>query len=144
MTSRQAAPMPTVIPTLRYRDAHAALDWLCRAFGFERHLVAEAEDGGVQHAQLTFGHGMIMLGQAGESSHDSMMAPPAEIGGRQTQSAYLIVADVDAHHARAAAAGAEIVLAPEDQPYGGRLYSARDPEGHLWNFGSYDPWASEA
>ncbi len=132
---------PTIIPTLRYRDARTAIDWLCRAFGFERHLVVDAEDGVVEHAQLAFGSGMIMLGQARDSDHDSRMVSPGEIGGRQTQTPYLIVADVDAHHAVAAAAGAEIVMAPEDQPYGGRLYSALDPEGHLWNFGSYDPWA---
>ena len=132
---------PSVIPTLRYRDARAALDWLCSAFGFERHLVVEAEDGTIQHAQLTFGHGMVMLGQAGDGEYDARMVSPGEIGGRQTQSPYLIVADVDGHHARAAAAGAKVVMAPEDQPYGGRLYSALDPEGYLWNFGSYDPYA---
>ena len=132
---------PSVIPTLRYRDARAALDWLCRAFGFERHLVVEAEDGTIQHAQLTFGHGMVMLGQAGDGEYDARMVSPGEIGGRQTQSPYLVVADVDGHHARAAAAGAKVVMAPEDQPHGGRLYSAQDPEGYLWNFGSYDPYA---
>ena len=133
---------PTVIPALRYRESRAALDWLCRAFGFERHLVVEAEDGSIRHAQLTFGHGMVMLGQARDGEHDTRMVSPGEIGGRQTQCPYLVVADVDAHHARAAAAGAEIVMAPEDQPYGGRLYSALDLEGHLWNFGSYDPYAA--
>ena len=132
---------PTVIPTLRYRDARAALDWLCRAFGFERHLVVEGADGVIEHAQLTFGHGMVMLGQAGDGEYDARMVSPGEIGGRQTQSPYLIVADVDAHHARASAAGAEVVMAPEDQPYGGRLYCVLDPEGYLWNFGSYDPYA---
>ena len=134
-------PTPTVIPTLRYRDSRAALDWLCRAFGFERHLVVEGEDGAIEHAQLTFGHGMVMLGQARDGDHDARMVSPGEVGGRQTQCPYLIVADVDAHHARAAAAGAEVVMEPEDQPYGGRLYCVLDPEGHLWNFGSYDPYA---
>ena len=131
---------PTVIPALRYCDAHSAIDWLCRAFGFERHLVVEGEDGVVQHAQLTFGHGMVMLGQAREGEYDRLMVSPGEVGGRQTQCPYLIVADVDAHHARAAAEGAEVVMEPEDQPHGGRLYSAFDPEGYLWNFGSYDPY----
>ena len=83
---------------------------------------------------------MVMLGQAREGDYDTRMVSPTEIGGRQTQCPYLVVADVDAHHARASAAGAEIIMAPEDQPYGGRLYSALDPEGHLWNFGSYNPW----
>jgi uncharacterized glyoxalase superfamily protein PhnB len=66
---------------------------------------------------------------------------PQEIGGAGTQSAYIIVDDVDAHYARAKAAGAEIIKEVEDQSYGGRLYSCRDPEGHLWSFGSYDPSA---
>jgi uncharacterized glyoxalase superfamily protein PhnB len=63
-----------------------------------------------------------------------------EIGGIGTQSAYVIVEDADAHYARAKAAGAEIVMEVEDQDYGGRLYSCLDPEGHLWSFGTYDPW----
>ncbi len=61
--------------------------------------------------------------------------------GAGKQSIYIIVDDADAHHARAKAAGAEIVMEVADQDYGGRLYSCRDPEGHLWNFGTYDPWA---
>ncbi|TMB01350.1 MAG: glyoxalase, partial [Deltaproteobacteria bacterium] len=60
--------------------------------------------------------------------------------GPVTQSPYVIVADADAHYARAKAAGAEIVMDIKDEDYGGRGYSARDPEGHLWNFGTYDPW----
>jgi uncharacterized glyoxalase superfamily protein PhnB len=132
-----------IIPALRYRDAAAAVDWLCRAFGFERHLVVEGEDGGVQHAQLSFGpgkSGMVMLGPGQAGPYDKLLRDPKEIGG-VTQGPYIIVDDVDAHHDRARAAGAEILLPPEDQDYGGRLYTCRDPEGHVWNFGSYDPWA---
>ena len=134
--------MPTrIIPTLKYADAPAAIDWLCRAFGFEKHLVVPQDDGTIAHAQLTLGEDMIMLGSARDTDFDALQKPPAAGGGTVTQSPYIIVDDVDAHHARALEAGAEIVMAPEDQDYGGRLYSCRDPEGHLWNFGSYDPWA---
>ena len=67
---------------------------------------------------------------------------PAESGGVSSQSAYIIVEDADAHYARAVGAGAEIVIEIKDEDYGGRGYSCRDPEGHVWNFGTYDPWAS--
>jgi uncharacterized glyoxalase superfamily protein PhnB len=129
----------TVIPAMRYRDATAAIEWLCKAFGFEKHLVVPGENGTVEHAQLTFGNGMIMLGSAREDEFGQWVKPPRETGGIGTQSAYVIVEDADRHYARAKAAGAEIVMEVEDQDYGGRLYSCRDPEGHLWNFGTYDP-----
>ena len=130
----------TVIPAMRYRDAAAAIDWLCKAFGFEKHLVVPGENGTVAHAQLAFGNGMIMLGSARADEFGQWVKPPQEVGGAGTQSAYVIVDDADAHHARAKAAGAEIVMEVADQDYGGRLYACRDPEGHLWNFGTYDPW----
>jgi uncharacterized glyoxalase superfamily protein PhnB len=134
----------SVIPGLRYKDAPAAIDWLCRAFGFEEHLVVPGEaEGTIAHAQLRFGNGMIMLGTAGGHGgvFDEIMATPSETGGRQTQSAYVVVKDVDGHHDRAVAAGAEIVMPLEDKDYGGRGYSCRDPEGHVWSFGDYDPLA---
>lgn len=130
----------SVIPTLRYRDAGAAIDWLCRAFGFEPHLVVPGENDTIAHAQLTFGAGMIMLGSARDDDFGKLQKTPADVGGVGTQSAYIIVADADAHHARAVAAGARVVYALKDEDYGGRGYSCLDPEGHLWNFGTYDPW----
>jgi len=134
----------TIIPCLRYRDALAAIDWLQRAFGFHAQAVY-ADGDSVFHAQLTFGRGMIMLGSAGNESEWSRHAVlPEEVGGRQTQSACVIVTDVDAHYARAKAAGARIVIDIADQAYGGRGYACADPEGYLWWFGSYDPWRAEA
>ena len=133
-----------VITGLRYHDAPAAIDWLCRAFGFERHLVVPGEqDGVIAHAQLRFGNGMVMLGSAGKhgGAFDELMTTPREIGGRNTQSAYVIVEDPAAHHARALAAGAEIVLPLEKKDYGGSGYSCRDLEGHVWSFGDFDPFA---
>ncbi len=129
-----------IIPTLKYEDAPTAIEWLCKAFGFEKHLVVEGEPGKIIHAQLTFGNGMIMLGSARESAFDNYQKSPKAVGGIGTQSPYIIVTDVDSHHARALEAGAKIVLEPEDQDHGGRLYSCLDPEGYLWNFGSYNPW----
>ena len=132
----------TLIPTIRYRDAAAAIEWLCRAFGFERHRVIPGKDGAIDHAQLVFGNGMVMLGSARDDDFGVIQRPLTDSGGPVSQSPYVIVSDVDAHHSRALAAGARIVMPPEDQHYGGRLYSCRDPEGNLWNFGSYDPWGS--
>jgi uncharacterized glyoxalase superfamily protein PhnB len=133
----------TVIPCLRYHDAPKAIDWLCRAFGFEKRLVVPGEEGAIAHAQLSFGRGMIMLGSAGKhgGGYDELVKTAADVGGFSTQTVYVIVDDADAHHARARAAGAEIVLPLEDADYGGRGYTCRDLEGNVWSFGSYDPWA---
>lgn len=141
MTDDANETRATVIPALRYQDAAAAVEWLCDAFGFERHLVVPGEGGTVVHAQLVFGNGMVMLGSAGEGEFDALQKPPGAVGGAVTQSPYIVVKDADEHYARAVAAGAEIVMEIRDEDYGGRGYSCRDPEGHLWNFGSYDPWA---
>lgn len=130
----------TIIPCLRYRDAPAAIDWLCKAFGFARHAVY-ADGATVHHAQLSFGNGMVMLGSVDNASEfGRRMVQPDELGLRETQCPCVIVADADAHYAQARAAGAVIVDDIRDQDYGGRGYSCRDPEGHLWWFGSYDPW----
>lgn len=132
----------TVIPCLTYRDAHAAIEFLCSAFGFHKHAV-HADADTVHHAQLTHGNGMIMLGSARKDGEWSgRIAQPDEIGLRETQSPCVIVADPDAHYARAKAAGAKIEIEIADQDYGGRGYMCRDLEGHLWWFGSYDPWAA--
>lgn len=129
-----------IVPSLRYRDAAAAIEFLCEAFGFARHLVVPGHDGTIRHGQLTLGDGMIMLGSARNRDFGALVKTPEELGAN-TQSAYVIVAEIDAHYEHAKAAGAEIVMDIEDMDYGGRLYSAFDPEGNLWHFGSYDPWA---
>jgi len=140
MTNSAKQTPATIIPTMRYRDAGAAIEWLCRAFGFHKHLVVPGEDGSIAHAQLTFGNGMIMLGSSRDDEYGKLVRPPADLGGRCSQSAYVIVDDADAHYRRAVAAGAKIVLDIEDKGYGGRGYSCRDPEGHVWSFGTFDPW----
>lgn len=131
----------TMMPCLRYRDAHAAIDWLCRAFGFEKHAVHENDDGSVAHAQLTWGNGMLMLGSMRDNDFGHHSAHPGDVGGRETQCPYIVVSDCRAHYERAKAAGAEIVDEYAEKDYGGAGYGCRDPQGHLWWFGSYDPWA---
>jgi uncharacterized glyoxalase superfamily protein PhnB len=130
----------TVIPCLRYRDAPAAIQWLCRVFGFEEQLVVPNEDGTIAHAQLSFGNGMIMLGSASDSEFGRLMKLPDEIGGAETQTSYVVVSDADLVYRQAKAAGAEIILDIKDEDYGGRGFTCRDLEGHIWNFGTYDPW----
>lgn len=131
----------SIIPALRYEDAPAAIDWLCKAFGFEKQAVYEGENGTIAHAQLTLGNGMIMLGSATETEYGKLVEAPGK-NRAVTQGIYVVVPEVDKHYGRAKAAGAEIVIDIKDEDYGGRDYTARDPEGHVWTFGSYDPWAT--
>jgi uncharacterized glyoxalase superfamily protein PhnB len=137
--TEEDAMSSTVIPGMRYRDAARMLDWLCDAFGFERHLVVPGAHGTIAHAQLRFGTGMIMLGSVRDDEFGRLLRPVEKVGAT-TQSAYVVVPDADAHYARAKAAGAEIVVALKDEDYGGRGYSCRDPEGQVWSFGTFDPW----
>jgi uncharacterized glyoxalase superfamily protein PhnB len=131
-----------LIPSVRYKDAHAAIAWLERAFGFERHAVYDGPEGTVAHAELRLGTGMIMLGSAsnpGPNRH--LYATPEDIGGRVTSPLYLIVKDCVPVWERAKAAGAEVVMELKEMEYGGKAFSVRDPEGYLWSVGEYDPWA---
>jgi uncharacterized glyoxalase superfamily protein PhnB len=101
--------------------------------------------GGHTHPLEAFGHfgnGMSMLGSARDDDFGKLQKPPRALGGVGSQSPYIIVEDADKRYARAVTAGAEIVMQIEDEDYGGRGYACRDPEGHLWNFGTYDPWAA--
>jgi uncharacterized glyoxalase superfamily protein PhnB len=123
---------PNIFPSFKYRDAHAAMDWLERAFGFTRQAVYSGPVGTVGHAELTLGAGTIMLGSLGEPD-------PSNAWAAEPRGVYVHVPDADAHYARAKAAGAEIVRDLADTPYGSREYSARDAEGNLWSFGTYYP-----
>ncbi len=140
--SAPLATASTIIPCLRYRDAPAAIEWLCSVLGFERRAVFANEDGSIAHAQLVLGGGMVMLSSVPgeESPMDELQRQPDEIGGVETQSPYLVVADADSVHAKAKAAGAHIVIEIHDAAYGGRGFSCRDKEGHLWHIGTYNPW----
>jgi uncharacterized glyoxalase superfamily protein PhnB len=135
----------TIIPVLRYRDAPAAIEWLCQTFGFEKHLVVPNDDGTIAHAQLSFGNGMVMLGSVrkDDPEDDREMRQPTKIDGGNAPSAYaayIIVTDADAIYAKVKAAGAKIAMEIRDEDYGGRDFSCYDPEGHIWSFGTYDPW----
>jgi uncharacterized glyoxalase superfamily protein PhnB len=131
----------TLIPCLRYKDAPRAIDWLCQVFGFERHLVVPGDNDTIAHAQLSHGRGMIMLGSASnESVYGRLVVQPEDIGGAETQTTYLVAADADAVYQRVKAAGGAIVIDIVDEEYGGRGFTCRDLEGHIWSVGTYDPW----
>jgi uncharacterized glyoxalase superfamily protein PhnB len=134
----------TVIPGHRYRNAPAAIEWLCTVFGFKEHAVYKNEDGSIGHAELTLGGGMIMLGSGKDDEYGRGFRSPEELGGVETRSVYLVVADADAAYARAVAAGAVITRPLQDTPYGSREFGVKDPEGHSWSAGTYDPWAAHA
>ncbi len=133
------AGWPRISSGLYYRDAAAMIDWLCKAFGFEVRLKVEGEGGRIEHSELTFGEGLIMVGQertAGDTRFQTPMLSPLTAGGN-TQGMMIYVDDVDAHCAHARAAGAKIVEEPTLHDYGDdywadRSYGAVDPEGHLW------------
>ena len=131
----------TIIPGLRYRDALKMIDWLQQAFGFEQQAVYMAGDTTVAHAQLTFGNGMIMLGSVDNNSRIApLIVQPDETGNSPTQNTCLIVSDCEPIYSSAKAAGAEMVLDLVQTEYGGKAFTCRDPEGHLWSIGEYDPW----
>ena len=124
-----------------YEDAAKAIDWIVRAFGFELRLKVEGADGRIEHSELTFGGGLIMVGDAAKATerNGAVRASPQQVGGANTQQMCVHVDDVDAHCARARAAGAKITREPTTTDYGeeywtDRSYEAQDLEGHRWFF----------
>ncbi|CAI8693006.1 VOC family protein [Burkholderia pyrrocinia] len=125
---------PPISAAVYYRDSGAALEWLERAFGFARGIVVRTPEGEVTHAELTHRGGVVMIG----GHWADFVTSPQEIGGRNTQSVHVQLADgLDAHCEHARQAGAEILQEPADQFYGDRTYRARDPEQHVWTFGQH-------
>jgi uncharacterized glyoxalase superfamily protein PhnB len=127
-----------LIPGLQYRDALAAIEFLKSAFGLRPGLVVPGPDGSVAHAQLWHDGACVMLGTR-RTDHCALIDPKQGV----SHAVYMVVTDIDAHYARAVAAGAKPLAAPKDTDYGSRDYSARDHEGYLWHFGTYRPDPSE-
>lgn len=129
---------PTLFATMRYKDAPKAIEWLDKAFGFTAQFVVPGEDGMIAHSQLALGNAMVMV-----SSGQGPLQRPT--GFKDSGfSLYIVVPNPDAIHDRARAAGAEISMALTDTDYGSRDFSCIDPEGYVWNFGTYQPWTDEA
>jgi uncharacterized glyoxalase superfamily protein PhnB len=136
-----AARVGDVYPSLTYDDAPAAIDWLCRAFGFTKRLVVPGERGRVDHSELSLGEAVVMISSP---KPDMKRVPQRGLAG-VSQCLSLYVADPDAHCARAKQAGAVILRELRTEEYGARGYMAEDPEGHVWYFGDYRPggyWTS--
>ena len=132
-----------IIPTLRYEDAPKAIEWLCDMFGFEARLVVPGDDGLIVHAQLRNGKSMIMLGSAqNRNEYGDLLRQPAEIGGIQTQSPYLVIPDEEMNplYNKLKKHDVRIAMEIREEDYGGQFFACYDPEGHLWNFGSYNPF----
>ena len=122
----------TIWPCLNYNDAEAAIRFLVDAFGFEEALVVREESRPVAHAELRWPEGGgIMLGSALPEGNEFERMPTG------TNSTYVVTTDPDALFARATAAGAEVVRGLQNEEYGSRGFSVRDPEGNLWSFGTY-------
>ena len=137
-----------IIPYLGYKNAQKAIEWLCNAFGFEEHLVVRSDNDLIAHAELKLDKVMVMLGSAqhnNETAFSKYLKHPADIGNCETQTPYIIMEDnyLDEHFAKAKSYGAKIIIELRTEDYGGRNYSCADLEGHLWSFGSYNPWTSE-
>ena len=134
------ADWPRFSSAVVYADAAAAIDWLCRAFGFAVRIKVLGADGRVRHSELEYGDGLLMVAQESpDDARPSMRAlrAPASVGGANTQSLMFFVDDADAHCAHARAQGARIVDEPSTHDHGAeywadRSYAALDPEGHLW------------
>lgn len=131
---------PRMASSVFYDDPKAAIDWLCRAFGFELRLKVEGDNGDIVHSELMFGEAMVMVGSThGEQPYQKLFRTPKQLGGGITQSLAFFVDDCDASYARAVAAGAGTVREPRTDDYGDDYWTDRscgvtDPEGHLWWF----------
>lgn len=139
------AGWPRITPSIYYEDPRPAIEWLCKAFGFEVRLLVEGEGKRVEHSELTFGEdGLIMVGTAGVGSSEKEVwqqkyVSPRTLEGRSTGGIAIFVDDCDAHYEKARAAGAKIFREPKTDDYGedywaDRTYGAVDPEGHHWWF----------
>ncbi len=131
---------PRLSVSVFYEDAPAAIDWLCRAFGFELRLKVEGDAGDIVHSEPMFGEALVMVGSAqGKEPYQKQFKTPRQLGGAMTQTLAIFVDDCDAQYARAVAAGAGTVREPTTSDYGDDYWSDRtcgvtDPEGHLWWF----------
>lgn len=133
-----------LIPAMRYDDCDAAHAFLTQVLGLTEHVTYRDAQGKIAHCELSLGAGIMMFGpnqRETGSEFDAFMVPPSQTAGRATVSIYAVAPDVAARFARTLAAGAEILIPLRSEAYGGTSFTCRDPEGHVWTIGSYDPLA---
>ena len=133
------AGWPRISSALYYEEAAKAIDWLSSAFGFEVRLKVEGVGGRIEHSELTYGDGVVMVAEASTRDRFAFRRSPTELGGANTQNLMVYVDDVEAHCERARAAGAKITVEPKTSDYGedywtDRAYGCEDPGGHNWWF----------
>ncbi len=133
----------SVIPSVLYRVANAGITWLVAVLGFREHSVYRDKSGVVEHAELLFGEGgMLMLGTAGRNPETAAWnALPRELDGKSTGGVYLIVPDCTPVWERAQAAATEVLMPLRTMDYGGQAFTVRDMDGHIWSLGEYNPWS---
>ncbi|MBS1803819.1 MAG: VOC family protein [Acidobacteria bacterium] len=134
----------TIMPAMRYRDASAAIEWLSKVFGLQKHAVYPGPNGTIGHAELALGGGMIMLGSEKDDTYGRGFKPPGDVGDVETRSVYIVVDDANVVYERAKAAGGRIVRELQETDYGSREFTVKDAEGHSWSVGTYNPWASHS
>jgi uncharacterized glyoxalase superfamily protein PhnB len=132
----------TIVPCLRYRDTPAMIEWLCTNLGFETRLQVPGRNGQISHAELTLGDGMVMIGTHTDDTYGQLLTTPEQAGGLLTQTIWIHVDSADEVYARVVDSGATIIEPIDDAPQGGRAFACRDPEGHVWQVGTYDPWGA--
>jgi len=140
MNTTQSRTAQSLYPAVRYNDAKAAIDWLTSVLGFERHVVYDGENGTIAHAELKLAGNLIMLGSV---KNDEYGKSPSTLGG-VTAAVYIALdsrEEIDTLHGRVKAAGGDVIRELSDTDYGSHDFAVRDPEGHIWSFGTYKPQA---
>jgi uncharacterized glyoxalase superfamily protein PhnB len=128
---------PRMSSAIFYQNGNAAIDWLCRTFGFEVQIKVEGEGGRIEHSELTFHGALVMVGEVKPGAN--FRKSPKELQGANTQSLMFYIDDVNAHYEKVRAAGAKILSEPKDSDHGpgywaDRSYEVEDLEGHRWWF----------
>jgi uncharacterized glyoxalase superfamily protein PhnB len=139
VTKQDNIEAPRLYPTMRCRDAEAMIRWLIDVVGFSERVIYR-KDGTINHAELSYGSSMLMLGQSRDDEYGKLVG---DLAGRRTDAVYVAVDDPDALYARVRTAGAKIETELHTTDYGSRDFACRDPEGNLWSFGTYWPKTSE-
>jgi uncharacterized glyoxalase superfamily protein PhnB len=141
MTDGKTTGRAAILPMLAYEDGPAAIDWLCEAFGFTENFRLVGDDGSVGHAELALGDAVISLATPSPDYQSPKRHAETCAAARKWSEVpwvinglMVLVDDVDAHAARAKAAGARLLSEPEDSGHGHRVYRVEDLEGQRWMF----------
>jgi len=128
------------VPILRYEDVKKSIEWLCNVFGFKVFLEVLGKNGAIEHARLVLGDNMIMVASLGrDGGFENSFLSPSKIGG-VTQCTSLYVEDPEFIYKMAVESGTQIIDEIEDFQFGGKVFSCKDVESHIWVITSHNPW----